>query len=67
MPFYESSYVKIDPKFMNGLFKGDILRIGRSLSDRGIEKLADNFNEGHFLIPSKMGFRFILISFNFII
>ena len=54
IPFYESSYVKIDPKLINGIFKGDILRIGRSLSNHGLEKLTDNFNEGHFLIPSKI-------------
>lgn len=54
IPFSESVYIKIDPKLINGISSGDILRIGRSLSDHGITKLTENFNEGNSLIPSRI-------------
>ena len=52
--FPENTFIKIDPKVTNGINEGDILRIGRSISEQGITALNANYNEGNYLIPSKI-------------
>jgi hypothetical protein len=54
VPFPENTYIKIDPKVTNGINEGDTLRIGRSISEHGISTLKSNYNEGNFLIPTKI-------------
>lgn len=52
--FPENTFIKIEPKVTNGIHKGDILRVGRSISKQEILTLNTNYNEGDFLIPTKI-------------
>ncbi len=54
VPFSENIFVKINPKVANGINEGDILRIGRNISEQGITTIKSNYNEGNFLIPTKI-------------
>lgn len=54
VPFFDSSYVKILASDLNGIKNGDILRIGRSFSKKNIKSIEENFEDGGFLIPSKL-------------
>lgn len=54
VPFFDSSYVKIIPKGINGIKNGDILRLGRTLSEENLKKIEENFQSGSMLIPSRI-------------
>ncbi|APJ04257.1 hypothetical protein AXG55_10195 [Silvanigrella aquatica] len=54
VPFPENVFIKIDPTPQNGIIEGDTLRIGRNISEHGISSIVENYNEGRFLIPSKI-------------
>ena len=55
VPFPENVYIKIDPtKVTNEMKEGDTLRIGRSISENEYEYLKTNYDEGNFLIPTKI-------------
>ena len=54
VPFFDSSYVKVSAKETNGIQIGDLIRIGRSFSVNNVKKIEENFQEGGFLIPSKV-------------
>ncbi|KAB8029979.1 hypothetical protein [Fluviispira multicolorata] len=52
--FSENSFIAIEPLRVDGIYEGDLLRIGRSLSANVWTNLKDKFNESGFLIPSKI-------------
>ncbi|WP_186646872.1 hypothetical protein [Fluviispira vulneris] len=54
VPFSENSYLSIVPQRVDGIYAGDIIRIGRSLSANVWTNLKDKYNEGGFFIATKI-------------